>query len=264
MIRLEPRGHGAALGLYRAAQARFPLIGAVLLDQQDGAVYADDPAIPRCAYVEHAFGFAQVLGQPTGEFESALERYLLVDRRFAAPKIRLYTPWMPGFLRDSRHDSLRSFRQRFVVDPASPRSGAESSGAGSTPMPGREVVVASEANVAAIEQAFGVTCRFWRSARDFVRGAHAVVVMHRGQPTSICYAAAQADRQVEIDVLTRPEHQRLGFAGLAASSFVRRCLERGLEPLWDCFANNTESVQLCQSIGFVPTSPAYPFFTINR
>jgi len=264
MIRLEPRGHGVALDLYRAAQARFPLIGAVLLDQQNGAVYADDPARPGCVYVEHAFGFAQVLGQPTGEFESALERYLLVERRFAAPKIRLYTPWMPGFLRDPRYDSLRSFRQRFVVDPASPRFGAEASGADSPSMPDREVVAASESNVAVIEQAFGVTCRFWRSARDFVTGAHAVVAMYRGQPASICYAAAEADRQVEIDVLTRPEHQRLGLAGLAASSFVRRCLERGLEPLWDCFANNTASVQLCQSIGFVPKSPPYPFYTINR
>ncbi len=125
------------------------------------------------------------------------------------------------------------------MDPANPRFGVESSGAGSHSMPDREVVAASESNVAAIEQAFGVTCRFWRSAQDFVRGAHAVVVMHRGLPASICYAAAETDRQVEIDVLTRPGHQRLGLAGLAASSFVCRCLERGLEPLWDCFANNT-------------------------
>jgi GNAT superfamily N-acetyltransferase len=264
MIRLGPRSHGAALGLYRASEARFPLIGAVLLDAQDGVVYADDAVRPRCAYVEHAFGFAQVLGRPTAEFESALERYLLVDRRFTAPKIRLYTPWMPGFLADPRYDSLRSFRQRFILDPASLRGGAEPSGADSSSSSDREVVAVGESNVAAIERVFGVTRRFWRSTPDFARAAHAVVVMHRGQPASMCYAAAEADRQMEIDVLTRPEHQRLGLGALAVSNFARRCLERGLEPLWDCFANNTASVQLCRSIGFAPKSPPYPFYTITR
>src|SRR5262245_58020532 len=100
MIRLGRRSHGVALSLYRASEAQFPLVGAVLLDEQDGTVYADDAVNPASAYVEHAFGFAQVLGRPTGEFESALERYLLIDKRFTAPKIRLYTPLLPGFLGD--------------------------------------------------------------------------------------------------------------------------------------------------------------------
>jgi len=264
MIRLGSRAHGAALDLYRAAEARFPLIGAVLLDRQNGAVFVDDVASPTCVYVEHAFGFAQLLGRPTGEFTSALERYLLADRTFVAPKIRLYTPEMPGFLEDPRHDSLRSFRQRFLLDPALLRAAGPPITGGIPAAPDTEVIVASDSNVAAIEEAFGVTRRFWRTAHDFVNGAHAVVVMLDGQPASICYAAAEADGQVEIDVLTRPEHQRLGLGAQSVSFFVRRCLERGLEPVWDCFANNTASVQLCQSVGFRPKAPPYPFFTISR
>jgi GNAT superfamily N-acetyltransferase len=69
---------------------------------------------------------------------------------------------------------------------------------------------------------------------------------------------------VEIDVLTRPQHQRLGLGKLAVSRFVRRCLERGLTPVWDCFANNTASVELSRSIGFAPKAGPYPFFTIGR
>jgi GNAT superfamily N-acetyltransferase len=126
------------------------------------------------------------------------------------------------------------------------------------------VVEVDESNVAAIEQAFGVTRRFWRSALDFVRGAQATVVIHRGEPASLCYAAAEADGRMEIDVLTRPQHQRLGLGKLAVSSFVRRCLERGFTPVWDCFANNTASVQLCRSVGFTPAAEPYPFFTISR
>lgn len=264
MIRLEPRDREAALHLYRVTAARFPLIGAVLQNRQDGVVHADAASRPSCAYVEHAFGFAQVLGRPSAEFESALERYLMIDKSFAVPKVRLYTPWLPGFLDDRRHDSLRSLRQRFVLDPASTRSAPAHAGGDECPGSDRRVVEVDDSNVAAIEQVFGVTRRFWRSDLDFVRGAQAVVVMLRGEPASLCYAAAEADGQVEIDVLTRPQHQRLGLGKLAASRFVRRCLERGLEPVWDCFANNTASVRLCRSIGFVTKAASYPFFTIGR
>lgn len=264
MIRLEPRDHEVALHLYRATEARFPLIGAVLQNQQDGVVHADDASRPSCVYVEHAFGFAQVLGRPNAEFESALERYLLVDKSFGAPKVRLYTPWLPGFLEDRRHDSLRSLRQRFTLDPASTRSAAAHAPGAVCPSSDRQVLVVDHSNVAVIEQAFGVTRRFWRSAHDFARGAQAIVVMHRGEPASLCYAAAEADSLVEIDVLTRTGHQRLGLAKLAVSRFIHRCLERDLTPVWDCFANNTASVQLCRSVGFAPRAGPYPFFTIAR
>jgi hypothetical protein len=239
VIRLEPRDHEAALHLYRAGEARFPLIGAVLQNQQDGVVHADDASRPGCVYVEHAFGFAQVLGRPNAEFESALERYLLVDKSFVAPKVRLYTPWLPAFLAERRHDSLRSLRQRFVLDPASMQGAAAHAAGDEGPDSDRQVVEVDTSNVAAIEQAFGVTRRFWRSDLDFVRGAQAIVVMHRAEPASLCYAAAEADGQMEIDVLTRP-HQRLG-----SGPAVRACLpppERDLRPS-GLLANNTASVR---------------------
>jgi GNAT superfamily N-acetyltransferase len=259
MVKLERSDHRAAFGLYRASAARFPLIGAVLLGEQDGEVYVDDALRPAQAYVEHAFGFAQVLGGPNPMFESALERHLLVDKRFSAPKIRLYTPRLPEFLKDSRYDSLRSLRQRFFMRPsdAAPRREA-------APPPNVEVVAVHAKNVDAFETAFGVVRRFWRNTPDFVLHAHAVVVLHRGEPAAICYAAAQVDGEAEIDVLTRPGHQRLGLARIAVARFVERCLEQGLAPLWDCFENNVPSMQLSRAVGFTPKGPPYPFFTINK
>jgi GNAT superfamily N-acetyltransferase len=260
MIRLERREYAAALPLYRASEARFPLVGSVLLDRQDGAVYVDRPSAPTQAYVEHAFGFAQVLGAPSADFEAALERYLLVDKGAGAPKVRLYTPHLPTFLRDPRHDSMRSYRQRFVMDAARFESGHAR---GEVP-PECEVVEVGDGNVEEVERAFGVTHRFWRSAADFVAGANAVAVMHRGVPASICYAAGLADVEAEIDVLTVPGHQRMGLGKIAVARFVGRCLERGLAPLWDCFANNAGSMQLSRSVGFTPKGAPYPFYTINR
>ena len=253
MVRLDVRDFAAALPLYRGAPARFPLIGAVLLGEQDGTVHVDDRARPLQVFVMHAFGFAQLLGDSTPQFEAQLERHLLVDKAFAAPKARLYTPRLPRFLEDERYRALRSFRQRFTI--ARDRVKSE---------PTAQVVPVRAENFARFEEALGVARRFWRSPQDFIQGAYAVVALHEGEPASICYAAAVADGEAEIDVLTRPQYQRLGLARAAVLRFVQVCFARGLEPVWDCFENNAGSMQLGRSVGFRPKGPPYPFFTISK
>jgi GNAT superfamily N-acetyltransferase len=246
---------------YRWGQYFFPLIGAVLLGEQDGVVYADNAVAPVQFYVEHALGFAQVFGDFCPTFEEALENYLLIEKRFAAPKVRLYTPHLPWFLTAPAYDSLRSFRQRFFIDP---RKASENllNGAGQESELDANGVDAR--NVDEIEKLFGVVGRFWRSPTDFICKAYAVVGSHRGQPVCICYAAAEADRRVEIDVLTLPEFRNLGAGKFAVKRFVKRCFEQSLIPLWDCFTNNSGSMQLCRSVGFSATHPPYPFYTIDR
>lgn len=259
MVKLDKEQSAAAFARYRTTDAFFPLIGAVLLDEQDGVVYADVAASPRQVYVEHAFGFAQVFGDSCLGFEADLERYLLVDRSFVAPKVRLYAGRHPAFLDDAKWDALRSFRQRFTC-----RSAEETETARLPTMLDVEATCVDEQNVAEIERVFGVVGRFWRGPDDFLRKARAVVGLHRGRPASICYAAAEADRRVEIDVLTLPEFRTLGIGKFVVTQFVRRCFEQSVQPLWDCFANNSGSLQLCRSVGFRAPHPPYPFFTINK
>jgi GNAT superfamily N-acetyltransferase len=208
-------------------------------------------------YVEHAFGFAQVFGASVPTFEEALRRHLLVDRKFSAPKVRLYTPRLPSFLAGADAASLRSERQRFHLAggeglPPSEREGA------------LDCVPVDASNYGRMQDAFGVALRFWRSAADFVGGSRAVVARVDGQPAAICYAAAVSDARAEIDVMTLPAWRMRGAARFAVAHFVQRCLREGIQPLWDCFSNNAGSVQLCRASGFVPAAPPYPFFTIGR
>lgn len=257
LARLDAGQAAAAFRMYRAWGAFFPLIGAVLEGTQDGAAYADDPLDPRQAYVEHAFGFAQVFGTQRPAFEAALQRHLLVDRSFAAPKLRLYTPQLPGFLAGPAHAGLRSERQRFTIAPDLWRE-----------TPSREgrltVAAVDAASYESTERAFGVALRFWRTPADFLAGARAVVALLDGQPAAICYAAAVSAGRAEIDVMTLPAFRQQGAARFAVQHFVGRCRREGIEPLWDCFTNNIGSVQLCLSAGFAPAAPPYPFFTIPR
>jgi GNAT superfamily N-acetyltransferase len=256
LVRLDAAQSRAAFASYRSAGAFFPLIGAVLEGTQDGIAYADDASQPRHVYVEHAFGFAQILGAPQPAFDAALQRYLLADRAFPAPKVRLYTPRLPDFLSGPEHAALRSERQRFKL----------ASGAADQRGPaGRlDSIPVDATNFDAMERAFGVALRFWRTPADFITAARAVVARVDGQPAAICYAAAVSGDRAEIDVMTLPAFRQQGAGRLAVARFVERCRNEGIEPLWDCFTNNSGSMQLCRSAGFVPAAPAYLFFTITK
>ncbi|MDD2882878.1 MAG: GNAT family N-acetyltransferase [Rhodoferax sp.] len=260
MVELKKAAYPAVYLLYRTLEEFFPLIGAVLLDEQDGMVYGSNSDAPTQFYVEHKFGFAQIFGSPVPPFEAALQEYLLVDKGFAPAKVRLYTPHLPEFLQSTQCDALRSERQRFILDPASDWAGNSLE-----PMVSDiKITTVHQGNVAAIESRFGVVGRFWRSPEDFIRKALAVVAWVSEKPAAICYAAAVADGRAEIDVLTLPEYRHLGLGKRVVTLFNRHCLAQGVRPLWDCFTNNAGSMALCESTGFVPSQAAYPFFTLNK
>lgn len=257
MERLAPSQYPAAHALYLQQDAHFPLIAAVLNGEQAGSVHADGEH-PTQVYVEHAFGFAQVFGTPVPSFEQALRRYWLLDKTFTCAKVRLYTPHCPDFLEAHEHEGLRSWRQHFRLN----SNRVEESMA---PQPkGVALVQAGSSQVDLIENAFGVVSRFWRTSGDFADRSNAVLALLDGQPAALCYAAAVADGKAEIDVLTLPAYRHLGLAKAVVRLFNQRCLAQNVLPLWDCFTNNTASMALCQSAGFVPLGSPYPFFTINR
>jgi hypothetical protein len=261
MIKLENGSYDEMYKLYLTRDFFFPLIAAVLLDEQDGVVYVNDPASPSEVYVEHAFGFSQIFGESVKSFEQELERYLLIDKRFGPSKIRLYAPCVPEFLTFPAYESLRSYRQRFTIniDDLPYQYGAENDQKQQLSL-GR----VDAKNISLIEKKFGVVGRFWRSPTEFIQRSNAIVAFYDNEPASICYSAAEADHCVEIDVTTLEEYRTLGLARRAVTKFVNRCFGLSLRPLWDCFTNNLGSMKLCKSVGFAASQTPYPFFTISK
>ncbi|WP_454781358.1 GNAT family N-acetyltransferase [Legionella sp. WA2022007384] len=260
MIRLEKKEYAPIYQLYLSSQFFFPLIAAVLLDEQDGVVYVNDQGTPSQVYVEHAFGFAQVFGNTDPLFEHKLEHYLLLDKNFHSDKVRLYAPYAPEFIVQPQYESLRSYRQRFVL-------GAEYQMDKPIPLNQSDKISYSEVNqtnINLIESTFGLVSRFWRNANDFIQKSNAIVIFYEGEMASICYGAAQANNCTEIDVLTLAHYRNLGLANKAVVCFITHCLEAGLTPLWDCFTNNSGSMMLCKSVGFNGMNDPYLFFTINK
>lgn len=259
---LAPTCYVAAYSLYRQCAAFFPLIGAVLLNEQEGKVYVDDANAPSQVYVEHAFGFAQIFGSSVPDFETALKVYLFKNKGFPAAKIRLYTPNLPSFLLNPEYAALRSERQRFTLTSAHKSNVALEAVPHS--LEGVRYGTVTSTNVALVEDQFGVVSRFWKTPKDFILKSSSVVAFVSEMPVAICYAAAIASQRAEIDVLTLPNFRHSGLGKQVVMRFIQNCREQGLSPLWDCFTNNAGSMALCRATGFGPASTPYPFYTINK
>lgn len=253
MRELTREGRARAFALYCQHEAFFPLIAAVLTGSQRGKAFGDDPLAPKAAYVEHAFGFAQIFGEVSPAFARALDSYLVECRQFAIAKVRLYTPFLPKAL--LAKDQWRSERRRFVLDAALfQRSCVGLDCADIQPLP--------PAQLEPLEATFGLVTRFWPDAQAFLRHSLAQVALVKGEIAAICYAAAVENGRAEIDVLTSPPLRGRGLGKKVVAAFARVCQARGIAPLWDCFTNNAGSLALARSVGFVSGAGPYPFFTI--
>ncbi len=258
MRRLSEDGFAEAVARYRDESLFFPLIGAVLSRAQDGDVYCDDSRKPTQFYVQHSSGFAQIFGSPNPGFETELARRLLIERAGDVAKVRLYAPVVPTAIAALDTTPFRSQRQRFRLDLAS-RRGRRLGG-----VAGVAIRPAGRQDIDELEAAFGIVTRFWRSPEDFLTHARAVVVLDGGTIASVCCAAAVAGDRAEVDVATLASHRGRAYGSMVVSAFVERCLEAGIEPLWDCFTNNTPSMRTAVVNGFVPASAPYLFLTIPR
>lgn len=261
MFALSPQARARAKAAYAANEAFFPLIAAVLSGAQRGMAYGDNAETPRQVYVEHAFGFAQLFGEPVHGFEAALQNYLFTGKAFAAPKVRLYTPLAPAFHTSEPMRAARSERQRFFLRAEAYAAARRRVLSGNESCAALPVTVE---NVVRVDGAFGLVSRFWPDAAAFVAHARAQVVCHEGEPAAICYAAALENGKAEVDILTLPAYRGKGLAMLAAVRFMDDCLDHGLEPLWDCFTNNVGSMALRERLGFLDCAAPYEFFTIAR
>lgn len=245
---------------YRHYEAFFPVIGAVLLEAQKGLVYVDRADFPKRFYVEHSYGFAQVFGAAEECFDRALEDYLICNKAFLPPKIRLWTPSEPMFLRSSKYDGCRSERQHFNLETL------DATGATASPLSDGSIRPLQSSEFEMVEAQFKLSLgeRFWPSVEAFLRFAGAVVAWQDKQPAAICYAAAVAESQAEIDVMTAPDFRRSGLGRGVVKYFIHRCSQMGVRPVWDCFTNNNGSMALCKAVGFRASCPPYAFYTFVR
>lgn len=108
----------------------------------------------------------------------------------------------------------------------------------------------------------GLENKFWSSRDHFLENGYGFCVFTaEGTPVSICYAAAVAGGVAEIDVATLEQYRKMGMARLTVGAFINFSLETGVTPGWDCFLENTASLQTATTLGFRETG-RYVFLSI--
>jgi RimJ/RimL family protein N-acetyltransferase len=91
----------------------------------------------------------------------------------------------------------------------------------------------------------------WGTIGNFVAKGVGFCVLHQSQVVSRCAADCVVGDQIEIGIITAPDHRRQGLATIAAAATVEHCLSRGFNTVgWYCDADNVGSQRTAERVGF--------------
>ncbi len=95
-------------------------------------------------------------------------------------------------------------------------------------------------------------CRDWVAQYDdyamFQKYGLGVIIEKDGQPVSGASSYSGYDGGIEIEIDTREDCRRRGFAYICGAKLILECLKRGWYPSWD--AHNKGSVALAEKLGY--------------
>jgi GNAT superfamily N-acetyltransferase len=240
----------------------FPLIRAVLNGTQAGSVHVDRLDDPRVIFVATRFGFAQLLSSADDDRQArSVVELLFQDDALKGRYLLWYDP--SGHCRHlldqlPKEQARARTRVRLVLNQERFRGRP-------VPEPPADVdVLDIDADVLAKVEPLGleIPTRFWPSENAFLESGLGIAALVEGVAASAAYSACTAGGLAEVDVATLEPFRGRGLAGLVVDRFIRRCLERELVPMWDCFDYNEPSLRLALKLGFEELR-RYPFYSIQ-
>jgi len=100
---------------------------------------------------------------------------------------------------------------------------------------------------------------FWGDIDTFLERGIGYAIVGEESVISRCHAVMIGDGEAEISIETAETHRRQGHASLGACAFTEHCLAYDLKPAWSCWAENTPSRRLAESLGFVYSTGRLPW-----
>lgn len=91
-------------------------------------------------------------------------------------------------------------------------------------------------------------CGMIPTAEEYINHAVGFVVTKDGTPVAGISTYSYYNDGVEIEVDTKEEYRRMGFATVLGARFILECMERNLYPNWD--AANRISVRTAEKLGY--------------
>jgi hypothetical protein len=109
---------------------------------------------------------------------------------------------------------------------------------------------------------FSKLIRFRGSVDTFLNTGLRYVLVDGEEIASLCCSGFVARNIHVIDIETEVSHRRKGYAETVARAFVAECIEKHLQPHWDCMAENTASARLAEKLGFTQ-SHVYTLYSFS-
>ena len=95
-------------------------------------------------------------------------------------------------------------------------------------------------------------CKDWvsqyKNYTEYQKCGLGAVLLKDGEPVSGASSYCGYLGGIEIEIDTRSDYRRRGFACICGAKLILECLKRGLYPSWD--AQNKQSVALAEKLGY--------------
>lgn len=252
IVELESQDFPEVLPLYRSSGLRFPLISAVIQQQQRGQIFADQKNNPSSSVVINNFGFMCLVGV---DHCPGLNQLFATSDTIKPSYLLWYAPpqnWQEKLdaAGARRRERIRYEFSGNQIEPIAVPAGFE------IRKLDRDLILKTT------KFKLDLDSRFWSSPADVEENGLGFCLLKDSEVVSICYAAAISDGLAEVDVVTDEAYRGQGLASLVSRQFIRECLLREITPTWDCFSYNTNSMRLAERLGFSELV-RYPFYSFN-
>ncbi len=224
---------------------------AVLDGLADGRVWCDGAA----AHTLHGYGMSLVWGEGVGRaFPALLEHLKAGAYRDKDEWLQVDPRWQ--HLDWDRLQAERFTRVNFRFDRAA-------FGARTPVLPPGWSLVAMGESAFDLPDVHVTPRAFWRNFTACCDHGGGMCAVKDGEVGAIAFSATRADDWLEIGIETRAAFRGQGLARAVATAMIANCLASGLTPVWACRKQNTASLMLAQSLGFVVTKEV-PFYRLTR
>jgi GNAT superfamily N-acetyltransferase len=241
------------------SRIRSPEAGAVLLGNNPGWVFVDDTTRPSTALIwaRGIQGFYFV-GEPSNSaFLDNLDRF--VDR-LIAPRLRqMGLEWLEvsggegwdPFIEQvfARRSLEKGLQWVYALDPEIFKRQSSNREMGPHVRKVDRGLI-HEAGLAGLDFLVSKISSFWGKVDNFLRIGLGFVLIEQDEIASACLSGFVSQATHAIDIYTLEDHRRKGYAEAVAGRYLDTCTKRGLNPYWDCMAENLPSAKLAEKLGF--------------
>lgn len=248
---------------------------AVLKGYVEGKVYTDDIVNPQIVWVEHPYGMSLMAGYS----ENPEVQDWITAKMMNSDKQRQRTEWLQVYpeLWNVRLRQLSGIKMMLPTEAAKTKQAASVilqtrvnfrfnrsifEQLKMPPLPEGYVI---EATTPENFEAFNgsvVPSNFWNNASEFIRNGAGFSAKRAEEVVATAFSAFLLDGYLELGIETHPSYRGLGLAAHCCVALIEYSLMKGLEPVWACRLENTQSYRLALRLGFEPVA-TIPYYQLS-